>query len=96
MMQILDTSVRADTLKLEVVLDVLCRCAIGISGLDDPNLDLVGKASSASEVAEERGRESRDAITVEQDEFAVAVNKVVDQTISIAIERRAAIVCSCL
>lgn len=89
--EMLHTSVGANDRQLQHLLDVVGASTVGVSGLDDTDLQLLRNTSIAGEVADERGRESGDAIAVKEAEDVALVNKVIDQTVSIAVQGGASV-----
>jgi hypothetical protein len=89
--EMLHTSIGANDGKLEDLLDVVGAGTIGIGGLNDTDLQLLRNTSIASEIADERGRKSGDAVAIQEAEDVALVNEVVDQTVSIAIQGGASI-----
>jgi hypothetical protein len=89
--KVLHTGVGADDGKLEHLFNVVRAGTVGVGGLDDANLELLGNASVASKVANERGGESGNTVTVQKAENVALVDKVVNQTVSITVQRSAAI-----
>jgi hypothetical protein len=87
--QVLHTSRSEDNGKTQVLLDVVGAGTVGISGLNNADAKVVFKASRANKVANERSIERRDAVTVEHEEASIGVNPVVDQTVSVTVERAA-------
>ncbi|PNY27137.1 Uncharacterized protein TCAP_02931 [Tolypocladium capitatum] len=57
--------------------------------LDNTNTEVVLQASGVDEVANKGGGERRNAIAVQHEESSVGVDPVVDETVSIAVERAA-------
>lgn len=77
-MKVLHTGVGADDGKFKHLFDVVGARAVGVGGLDDTDLELLGNASAASKVANERRSESGDAVTVEEAENVALIDEVVD------------------
>lgn len=89
--EMLHTSVGANDGELEDLLDVVGASTVGIGGLNDTNLQLLRNTSIASEIADERGRKSSDAVAIQEAEDVALVNEVVDQTVSIAVQGGASV-----
>ncbi|KND90179.1 hypothetical protein TOPH_05174 [Tolypocladium ophioglossoides CBS 100239] len=87
--QMLDTRGRADNGELQVLLDVVGAGTVGVSSLDNTNTEVVLQTSGVDEVANEGGGERRNAIAVQHEESSVRIDPVVNETVSIAIERAA-------
>lgn len=88
--KMLDTGGSALDGELEVPLDKVGRGAVGVGGLDDTNLDLVGETGPASKISNKRSGQGGDAVTVEKVEDLVLANVVEDDAISITVKRAAA------
>jgi hypothetical protein len=89
--EVLHTSVGANDGELEHLLDVVGTGTVGIGGLNDTNLQLLCNTSIAGKIANERGRESGDAITIQKAEDIALVNEVIDQAVRIAVQGGASI-----
>jgi hypothetical protein len=89
--EVLHTSVGANDGELEHLLNVVGTGTVGIGGLNDTNLQLLRNTSIAGKIANERGRKSGDAITVQEAEDIALVNEVIDQAVSVTIQGGASI-----
>ena len=89
--EMLHTGVGADDRELEDLLNVVCAGPVGVGGLNDTDLKLGGNSGVAGKVADERGGEGSDAVSVKETEDVALVLEVVDQTIGITVERRTAV-----
>ena len=89
--EMLHTSVGANDGQLQDLLNVVGAGTVGVSSLDNTDLQLLRNTSIAGEVADERGRKSGDAIAVKKAEDVALVNKVIDQTVSIAVQGGASV-----
>ena len=83
--EVLDARVGADDGQLEVVRDVFGAGAVGVRRLYDADLES-RETGALGEVADEEGGQSGDAVAVEEAEAVFRVDKVVDYSVSIAVE----------
>lgn len=63
--QVLHTSVSANDWEFKHLLDVVGAGTVGIGGLNNTNLQLLRNTGIASEIANERGRQSGDTVTIQ-------------------------------
>lgn len=96
MVQMLNTSVGANRRQLQDLLDVVRAGTIGVSGLDDADLELLRNSSAPRKITDEGGRKGGNAVTVKQSESVALVDEVVHDTIGVTIQRGTAVKSSCL
>lgn len=90
--EVLDTSVGGLELQLQGLLHVSGGSAVGIGSLYDTNVDLLANASLTGHLSNERGSKRCNAIAVEEAEGVLVVIVVVNDAISISVQRAAALV----
>jgi hypothetical protein len=88
-MQMFDTSWGAIHWQFHHLLYVFGRGAVGVSGLDDPNLELVANTSNSRLISDEVGGQSCYPVTIKEMEFFIFIDEIIDYAISISIERAA-------
>lgn len=91
MVQVLDTSGGAVNLELQCLFYILCSGSIGVGSLNNADSDALCESALANEIAQERGHERSNAITIEKTEDILRVLEVVDNAISITVERCATV-----
>lgn len=85
-MEMLDSCLCANGREFQNFLNVVCTGSIGISSLNDTNLEFLRNAGVAGKISNEGSGKSSNTVAVEQAENVVLVDEVVYQPIRVAIQ----------
>lgn len=79
------TGVGADDGKLEHFFNVVGTGAVGIGGLNNADFELLGNTGTTGEIANERGSQGGNAVTVQEAEDVAIIDEVVDKTVGVTV-----------
>lgn len=89
--KVLHTSVGANDGELQHLLNVVGTGTVGISSLDNTDLQFLRNASAPGEIANEGSSEGSNSVTIQESEEIALVNEIVNQTVGVSVQRGAPI-----